>query len=38
MAFSLSIVFGLLLLAFGVSRVRTMRGSKQDVQTLFGRK
>ena len=38
MAFSLSIVFGLFVLAFGVSRVRTKRGAKQDVQTLFGRK
>jgi len=38
MAFSLTVVGGVLLLAFSVSRVRTVRASKTNVQTLFGKK
>jgi hypothetical protein len=32
----LSVVGGLLLVAYGISRVKAKRGAKPDVQTLFG--
>jgi hypothetical protein len=38
MAFSLSVVVGLLIAAFSISRVKTQRAAKPDVQTLFGKK
>ena len=34
----LSIVGGLLLVGYGVSRMRAKRGRKPEVQTLFGTK
>jgi hypothetical protein len=38
MAFSLSVVGGLLVAAFGISRLKTQRAAKLNVQTLFSKK
>jgi hypothetical protein len=34
----LSVVGGLLVVGYGISRVQTKRNAKSDVQTLFGKK
>ena len=34
----LSVVGGLFVVGYGISRVRTKRGAKSNVQTLFGAK
>jgi hypothetical protein len=38
MAFSLSVVGGLIVAAFGISRLKTQRAAKANVQTLFSKK
>jgi len=38
MAFSLTVVGGILLAAFSISRLKTQRAAKPNVQTLFSKK
>jgi len=36
MAFSLCVLTGIVVVSFGVARMKARRGSKRNVQTLFG--